>query len=57
MTEPPGNQPAGRPGTAGMAAALRRERGRSGGGVTNTELFFDLVYVFAITQLARLLLA
>jgi low temperature requirement protein LtrA len=39
-----------------MAAALRRERGRSGGGVTNTELFFDLVYVFAITQLARLLL-
>jgi low temperature requirement protein LtrA len=33
-----------------MAAALRRERGRSGGGVTNTELFFDLVYVFAITS-------
>ena len=57
MAQPPGNRPAGRPGGAGTAAALRRPRGRSGGGVTNTELFFDLVYVFAITQLARLLLA
>ena len=35
---------------------MLRARGRPGESVTNTELFFDLVYVFAITQLAHLLL-
>ncbi len=37
-------------------AGLLRERGESGERVTNFELFFDLVYVFAVTQLAHLLL-
>jgi low temperature requirement protein LtrA len=35
---------------------LLRLRGISGAHVTNTELFFDLVYVFAITQITHLLL-
>lgn len=34
---------------------MLRARSRPGENVTNTELFFDLVYVFAITQLAHLL--
>ena len=41
---------------AGRAGRLLRPRGERGQSVTNTELFFDLVYVFAITQLAHLLL-
>ena len=40
----------------GAAGPLLRTRGQRGQSVTNTELFFDLVYVFAITQLAHLLL-
>ncbi len=32
--------------------ALLRDRSQGGARVTNTELFFDLVYVFAITQLS-----
>jgi low temperature requirement protein LtrA len=35
---------------------LLRERSEGGERVTHIELFFDLVYVFAVTQLARLLL-
>ena len=35
---------------------LMRDRGESGSRVTNIELFFDLVYVFAITQLSHYLL-
>jgi low temperature requirement protein LtrA len=37
---------------------LRRERERGQGGqrVTSIELFFDLVYVLAVTQLSHLLL-
>jgi low temperature requirement protein LtrA len=38
-----------------ISATLMRERGEGGGRVTNFELFFDLVYVFAVTQLAYLL--
>jgi hypothetical protein len=33
-----------------------RERGAGAAGVTSIELFFDLVYVFAITQLSHYLL-
>jgi hypothetical protein len=37
-------------------SGLLRERGTDGAvHVTNTELFFDLVYVFAFTQLSELL--
>jgi low temperature requirement protein LtrA len=46
-------QRAAGPGTAGGAVALLRARTDRDGRVTNTELFFDLVYVFAITQLAH----
>lgn len=35
---------------------LMRERGEGRQRVTNIELFFDLVYVFAITQLSHYLL-
>ena len=35
---------------------LRRERGQGGQRVTSLELFFDLVYVLAVTQLSHLLL-
>jgi low temperature requirement protein LtrA len=45
--------PGGGTGPAGGTAALLRARTDTGGRVTNTELFFDLVYVFAITQLAH----
>ena len=38
------------------APRLLRVRGISSTRVTNTELFFDLVYVFAITQITHLLL-
>jgi low temperature requirement protein LtrA len=39
------------------APQLLRDRDRSGGQrVTNIELFFDLVYVFAVTQLSHYLL-
>ena len=36
---------------------LRRQRGAGQSRVTNIELFFDLVYVFAVTQLSHYLLA
>lgn len=52
MAQPPGNRPAGRPaaaGRAGGAAPGTRAVRRRG---TNTALFFDPLYVFAITQLA-----
>lgn len=39
-----------------MPRHLRRERSRGRQRVTNIELFFDLVYVFAITQLSHYLL-
>jgi low temperature requirement protein LtrA len=39
--------------SSGPRSVLRT--GESGGRVTNVELFFDLVYVFAITQLSSLL--
>ena len=45
-----------RPTTAGSSIRLLRVRGIGGQRVTSMELFFDLVYVFAVTQLARLLL-
>ena len=35
---------------------LRRDRGEGGQRVTSVELFFDLVYVLAVTQLSHLLL-
>jgi low temperature requirement protein LtrA len=35
---------------------LRREQGAAGQRVTFVELFFDLVYVLAVTQLSHLLL-
>jgi low temperature requirement protein LtrA len=35
---------------------LRRDRGQGGQRVTSVELFFDLVYVLAVTQLSHLLL-
>jgi low temperature requirement protein LtrA len=61
---PPAGQPAAAGSVAGSAAVpvagragrLLRARGQRGQDVTSTELFFDLVYVFAITQLAHLLL-
>jgi low temperature requirement protein LtrA len=37
-------------------SSLLRPRSEGGGRVTNFELFFDLVYVFAVTQLSHLLL-
>jgi low temperature requirement protein LtrA len=40
-----------------MPASLRRARTTGGQRVTNVELFFDLVYVFAVTQLSHYLLA
>ena len=44
----------GAPGAPGAPAARRLLRDRSGGNqVTNIELFFDLVYVFAVTQLSH----
>jgi low temperature requirement protein LtrA len=57
---PPGAGAAG-PAGAGAAgpagrAALTRERGDGRQRVTNIELFFDLVYVFAVTQLSHYLL-
>ena len=46
--------PGARPGAPGAPAARRLLRDRSGGNqVTNIELFFDLVYVFAVTQLSH----
>jgi low temperature requirement protein LtrA len=36
--------------------SLRRDRGAESSRVTNIELFFDLVYVFAVTQLSHFLL-
>ncbi len=36
--------------------SLLRPRSKEGGRVTNFELFFDLVFVFAVTQLSHLLL-
>jgi low temperature requirement protein LtrA len=39
-----------------MGRDLRRDRSRGHGRVTNIELFFDLVYVFAVTQLSHYLL-
>src|ERR1700728_1212187 len=44
---------AGRPAERG----LRRQRAAGESRVTNVELFFDLVYVFAVTQLSHYLLA
>ena len=45
---------AGVPGAPGAPAARRLLRDRTGGNrVTNIELFFDLVYVFAVTQLSH----
>jgi hypothetical protein len=42
----------------GWRAAVRRERLPGGGQrVTSVELFFNLVYVLAVTQLSPLLLA
>ena len=46
------------PGAPGVPAARRLLRDRADGNrVTNIELFFDLVYVFAVTQLSHRLLA
>jgi low temperature requirement protein LtrA len=42
--------------TGGRDARLLRERGEGSQRVTSMELFFDLVYVFAVTQLSHLLL-
>ena len=39
------------------AKSLLRDHERSGAPVSNLELFFDLVYVFAVTQLSHYLLA
>jgi low temperature requirement protein LtrA len=39
-----------------VARDLRRDRGSEHGRVTNIELFFDLGYVFAVTQLSHYLL-
>jgi low temperature requirement protein LtrA len=39
-----------------MVRDLRRDRSGEHGRVTNIELFFDLVYVFAVTQLSHYLL-
>jgi len=50
LTQPPGEQ------DGEQGGGLLRARGKLSGEVTSTELFFDLVYVFAITQLAHLLL-
>ncbi|WP_051160539.1 low temperature requirement protein A [Patulibacter americanus] len=44
-----------RPGAAGRSRHLR-DRSGGHGSATTVELFFDLVYVFAITQLAHLLI-
>jgi low temperature requirement protein LtrA len=49
-------QQAAEPGPLAGTAALLRARTDRDGRVTNAELFFDLVYVFAITQLARFFL-
>ncbi|HJZ08242.1 MAG TPA: low temperature requirement protein A, partial [Trebonia sp.] len=47
-------QAPGAPGAPGAPAARRLLRDRTGGNrVTNIELFFDLVYVFAVTQLSH----
>lgn len=40
-----------------MSAEILRSRSELGGRVAPIELFFDLVYVFAVTQLSHLLLA
>jgi low temperature requirement protein LtrA len=40
----------------GSRQSLRRDRSRGHGRVTTIELFFDLVYVFAVTQLSHYLL-
>jgi low temperature requirement protein LtrA len=50
------SQQAAEPGAASGSAGLLRDRTDRAGRVTNTELFFDLVYVFAITQLAHFFL-
>jgi low temperature requirement protein LtrA len=42
--------------TEAMPRALRRDRAEGRERVTNVELFFDLVYVFAVTQLSHYLL-
>lgn len=41
----------------GARSLLRRHGGHQGAKVTMVELFFDLVFVFAVTQLSHLLLA
>jgi low temperature requirement protein LtrA len=46
----------GRPGGPRLTTNLRRGEGRTDA-VTNVELFFDLVYVFAVTQLSHHLLS
>ena len=38
---------------AAGARELMRDRSAAGSRVTNVELFFDLVYVFAVTQLSH----
>ena len=56
---PPSASAAGLPGAGSRDAGaheLMRERGADGSRVTNIELFFDLVYVFAVTQLSHYLL-
>jgi low temperature requirement protein LtrA len=40
-----------------MARSLLRARGSAGARVTNAELLFDLVYVFAVTQLSHNLIS
>jgi low temperature requirement protein LtrA len=42
--------------TQAVPPRLLRERGAGRSRVTNIELFFDLVYVFAITQLSDFVL-
>jgi low temperature requirement protein LtrA len=56
---PPPASAAGLPGERSPGAgsrALLRERGEGTSPVTSIELFFDLVYVFAVTQLSHYLL-
>lgn len=45
------------PAPPGPAGLLRRRSGAAGSRVTAIELFFDLVFVFAVTQLSHALLA
>ncbi|WP_084265089.1 low temperature requirement protein A [Actinomadura macra] len=53
--DPPASGAAGS-GVPGRPSALLRPRGQDGARVTFFELFFDLVFVFAITQLSHRLL-